>query len=133
MPGIYKIGFTDRSPMNRIEELSKSTSVPISFDILASIEVENAEQVERQIHFMLDAYRINGSREFFKCDTDRIIEAFYSFSSLVMEYEELIYERWREEARKRSELMEWILFSDLVDQPESWQGDRWLERQSMVA
>lgn len=65
MPNIYKIGFTDRSPLQRAEELSNSTSVPTDFNIVFYIECEEPSSVEREIHEELDQYRLNRKREFF--------------------------------------------------------------------
>lgn len=67
MPGICKIGFTDRSPSQRCKELSASTSVPEWFNIEFYVEVEGAQAVERQIHAALDSVRVNEGREFFSC------------------------------------------------------------------
>lgn len=66
LPGIYKIGKTDRSPTQRCWELSSSTSIPEPFDILFYVEVENALMVERQIHSAFDDVRVSHNREFFR-------------------------------------------------------------------
>lgn len=66
MPGIYKIGFTDRSPMNRVNELSSSTSIPTSFEIVAYGEVENAQSIENELHKQFNEFRISSNREFFR-------------------------------------------------------------------
>lgn len=74
MPGICKIGKTDRAPSQRCKELSDSTSAPVPFDIQFYVEVQNPLMVERQIHIALDSVRVNQSREFFSCTP---AEAYY--------------------------------------------------------
>lgn len=66
MPGIYKVGCTERSPHARAEELSKPTGVPSPFKVLAYIEVNDFQVVERDVHKWLAEYRISESREFFE-------------------------------------------------------------------
>lgn len=66
MPGLYKIGQTERAPSYRRRELSKSTSAPADFEILLFAEVEEPLQTERFVHERLAEYRLNASREFFK-------------------------------------------------------------------
>lgn len=67
MPGLYKIGMTERSPSMRCWELSSSTAAPLEFDIEFYAEVANVLMVERQLHAALDRYRVNPGREFFRC------------------------------------------------------------------
>ena len=64
MPGIYKVGKTDRAPSQRCFELSNSTSVPEPFFILFYVEVDNALQTERELHRDLDDFRVSPNREF---------------------------------------------------------------------
>lgn len=66
MPGIYKIGMTERAPSQRCEELSSSTSAPLPFDLLFYGEVEDPLRVERQIHSEFYLERVNDYREFFR-------------------------------------------------------------------
>lgn len=73
-PGIYKIGFTERSPSLRCKELSASTAAPSPFVLCAYYELEDARTVERDLHFILDEYRINESREFFQVSLYTIAE-----------------------------------------------------------
>lgn len=67
MPGIYKVGKTDRAPSQRCFELSNSTSVPEPFSILFYVEVDNALQTERALHRDLEVCRVSLNREFFQC------------------------------------------------------------------
>jgi hypothetical protein len=73
MPNIYKIGYTDRSPMQRADELSRSTSVPTNFEVVAYGEVDDAQSVEREFHEIYADYRISSNREFFKLPVDLLI------------------------------------------------------------
>lgn len=65
MPGIYKVGMTERSPLQRCDELSNSTSSPLPFELLCFGQVTNARAAEAEIHSGLSASRVNQSREFF--------------------------------------------------------------------
>jgi ribosomal protein L25 (general stress protein Ctc) len=73
MPGIYKIGYTDRAPSQRADELSRSTSVPMAFEVVVYGEVDEAQSVERDFHEMYQEYRLSGNREFFRFSLDQLI------------------------------------------------------------
>lgn len=66
MPGIYKLGCTERSPHTRCEELGKSSGVPWPFRVLCYIEVDNFQSVERDLHKWLGDSRVSPDREFFE-------------------------------------------------------------------
>jgi hypothetical protein len=73
---VYKIGYTQREPQKRIDELGDA-SVPFKFDIHIIIESDDILKLERAIHDELDDYRvnkINRRKEFFRCNLDKIIE-----------------------------------------------------------
>lgn len=78
MPGIYKVGFTERSPSLRCRELSSSTSVPDDFELVCYAEYEEAHAKEQEIHRALADARVNRGREFFECDlkiiTDLVVD-----------------------------------------------------------
>lgn len=65
MPGLVKIGFTHKHPLARMEELTKATSCPSPFRMLAYFDTATPREVERAIHQDLDEYRTNPCREFF--------------------------------------------------------------------
>lgn len=71
MPGIIKIGRTDRSPRQRAEELSRSTGVPTPFEVIAYAEVKNPAEVERIAHDFWSDDRVSNSREFFRVEPYR--------------------------------------------------------------
>lgn len=66
MPGIFKIGMTERAPSQRCAELSSATAAPLPFSLLFYGEVENPQSVEREIHAQFDLERISPNREFFR-------------------------------------------------------------------
>tara|TARA_B100000767_G_C19451730_1_gene404332 strand:- start:149 stop:568 length:420 start_codon:yes stop_codon:yes gene_type:complete len=65
MPGLVKIGFTDRDPVTRSKELSSHTGVPGKFKIEKSWEVLGASVIEGAIFKELASVWVEG-REFFK-------------------------------------------------------------------
>lgn len=66
MPGLVKIGRTNRDPEIRLKELNKPTSVATPFVIEFTIKTQNAKITEKLIHDKLIKYRVNKKREFFK-------------------------------------------------------------------
>ena len=73
MPGLVKIGFTNRDDANRrIAELY-STGVPVPFTLEFACRVPNAEEVERALHIAFAPHRINPKREFFRIEADQAI------------------------------------------------------------
>ena len=75
MPGLLKIGMTDRTPQQRLAEANKSDTwrPPTNFAIEFAKKVKNALQKEKTIHKLLEEYneRVNRSREFFKIDVKK--------------------------------------------------------------
>lgn len=96
MPGVYKVGYTERSPHARLEELSKSTSVPGNFDLICYAEYENPRDREQEIHSQLAKFRVTPDREFFKCDliriTDLIMDEELAYSLCDHQKEAFLYE-----------------------------------------
>lgn len=70
MPGLIKIGFTDKTPQKRVEGLNKSTGVPMDFDIEWAFPCFNAIRLEKEIHDYFDGYRLRKNREFFRIDIE---------------------------------------------------------------
>lgn len=105
MPGIYKIGHTLRHPKERMAELARATACPTPFLLVAYFGCVNPEAVEREIHSVLAAYRVNDAREFFAvsptdllgvcCDHCDPMDAFYEDD---LKFESYLYES--EEERK---------------------------------
>ena len=64
-----KIGFTNRDPKNRIDELD-TTGVPTPFELVYEVLVWDAESLEKKIHSELGRCRVRNSREFFEISQD---------------------------------------------------------------
>ncbi len=75
MPGVYKVGATERSPHQRAAELSRGTGVPHEYDVAFYGEVAKPMQWEREVHGRLERYRVSLAREFFKAPLLEIIKA----------------------------------------------------------
>lgn len=86
MPGLAKIGYTDRSPIERAGELSRNTGIPTNFEVHAwwQIEGDESRAIEQRIHQHLHEHRYNKDREFF------------SLSAIIAQAKiELLLENWR--------------------------------------
>jgi hypothetical protein len=66
MPGLIKVGMTRGNPEERAIQLSAATAAPKPFDVFAALPVGNPRAAEAQAHGVLDEYRVNGRREFFR-------------------------------------------------------------------
>lgn len=77
MPGICKVGCTERSPHERAHELSQGSGVPYAFEVLCFIEIRNFQAVERHLHEVLSDYRISSGREFFNCDLTWLVSLMF--------------------------------------------------------
>jgi hypothetical protein len=64
-PGMFKVGYTERSPMGRAEELTRSTAAPLPLTVVCYAEFCNARAAEQRIHKELARKRVNERREFF--------------------------------------------------------------------
>lgn len=85
MPGVYKIGMTDRAPSQRAYELSGATAAPTPFSLLCFGEVNDAQRIERELHAEFSAARVSKNREFFRVDYREIYDVFRSYSSALAE------------------------------------------------
>lgn len=75
MPGLVKIGRTARDPSLRAAELGRHTGVPHPFRLVGAIWTDDAKATEKAVHARLGAARVNGRREFFRCDPDEAVSA----------------------------------------------------------
>lgn len=75
MPGVVKIGRTERDPNERISELSSATGVPAPFVLEYSVSVPDLEMAEKEIHVALSGNRVDDNREFFKVSVEQAKEA----------------------------------------------------------
>jgi hypothetical protein len=83
MPGIYKVGCTERPPHTRAEELSRASGVARRFKVVCYGECEHCARVEGEIHTRLAACRVSGNREFFGGDLSEIVAAVKSHHRLL--------------------------------------------------
>ncbi len=74
MPGLFKIGFSEKHPEIRAMELSKATGCPTPFEVMFYFGCKNPMMIERYLHDSLDAYRVNQRREFFELEEMQIHE-----------------------------------------------------------
>ena len=78
---IYKIGFTERLPYERMDELY-TTGVLFPFKLEFAKEMEFSHKIETKIHRILYDFRINKSREFFRISIDIIRGIFGNFKGV---------------------------------------------------
>jgi|GEM_PF-6437445 len=81
MPGLIKIGITNRSVKERVDELSAATGVPKPFDIEYYCLSGDIEEIERRIHEHFASSRVLG-REFFSTTVERAIEVIDSLAKI---------------------------------------------------
>ena len=74
MPGIVKIGMTDRPDVQRRMGDLYTTGVPLPFDCVIAREIKDGEaaEIERALHTAFGPNRINPSREFFQVEPEQI-------------------------------------------------------------
>ena len=71
MPGLVKIGKTKADdPQFRMDQLY-NTSVPVPFECVLAVRVEDPDAVETALHKAFDPDRVNPRREFFKIDAEQ--------------------------------------------------------------
>ena len=70
LPGLVKIGRTDRTVGDRVRELSSHTGVPTEFQIFREFRVRDSVTAERAVHVRLKDYRVSENREFFTIEPE---------------------------------------------------------------
>lgn len=80
MPEIVKIGYTDRSLIDRCNELY-TTGVPVAFEIFAYAITPNYKEFEQAIHQALASKRVNPQREFFLISPQNAFNTFVNHSA----------------------------------------------------
>jgi hypothetical protein len=79
MPGIVKIGKTNKEDvMDRVDDLFE-TGVPAPFDCAYACEVRNNNHVEKELHAHFAKYRVSPRREFFWLKTRTAIKALKAY------------------------------------------------------
>lgn len=73
MPGIVKIGRTNRSVVARSEELW-TTGVPAPFEVHCEVKFPDCHLAEAIAHREFEEFRFSKSREFFSVDPEEVLE-----------------------------------------------------------
>jgi hypothetical protein len=74
MPGLIKIGMTERNPEERLAEanLPDTFKPPLPYVIEIQKKVNNCKEIEKKIHAVLSDKRVNPHREFFKITIEEL-------------------------------------------------------------
>lgn len=72
MPGLVKIGYTERLLDERLQEANASTWVPQPFSIELAKFVKEPNAKEQIIHRIFGSQRVNPKREFFRVDLEQV-------------------------------------------------------------
>jgi hypothetical protein len=73
MPGLVKIGYTDRPVEHRLEEANAPhTWIPTPFVIECAKYVKDANAREQLLHKLLNVQRVSPRREFFRVDLEHV-------------------------------------------------------------
>ena len=75
MPGLVKIGCTERSPYSRVKQLF-TTSVPEPFVLMAYISCKAPRQMEAKIHKHFEKVSVSPNREFFRVSEEKVVAYF---------------------------------------------------------
>lgn len=78
MPGILKIGMTERSPEERLSEANAADTwrPPSPYYIVCSKKVNNPKEKEKKNHAFLKEERVQTNREFFRISVDKVVLLF---------------------------------------------------------
>src|ERR1700731_1343772 len=76
IPGLVKIGKTERDPRERARELSQATGVATPFEVAYTAAFADCDVAERSMHAVLEhnGFRLAGNREFFEVPLPRAID-----------------------------------------------------------
>ena len=75
MPGLVKIGFTERDDIDqRVKELSSGSGVPKPFILEASFASTSPRDDEQRIHKEMVEYRLSSQREFFQVSLQESVQ-----------------------------------------------------------
>ena len=75
MPQMLKVGYTKNDPEERAIQLSKSTGVPMPFEVIYTYSCFNGERIEKEVHKILKQKRVRGEREFFYATLEEVKQA----------------------------------------------------------
>ena len=112
MPGILKVGMTERTPELRLNEANNSGTWTLpSYKIVIAKKVLNPKQKELTLHILLSQYtqRIHPKREFFRVSQEEVKTFFDLIDGELwvdtLEKEEEEYEEYEEDEKKKSRNM----------------------------
>lgn len=122
MPGMLKIGYTERSPKERLEEANlASTWIPLDFSIEFAKQVKDPNKKEQTIHAILAEKRVNPKREFFRVTREEVKLLFELADGAWWDPEEIdVDNRVLGDEVIRMFLDKHIYPSNLGDPPVSW-------------
>ena len=63
---LLKIGMTTRNIVKRVNEINSATGVLYPYSARKVYKVKDSRRVEKDVHVLLDKYRVRADREFFK-------------------------------------------------------------------
>ena len=112
MPGILKVGMTERTPELRLNEANNSGTWTLpSYKIVIAKKVLNPKQKELTLHILLSQYtqRIHPKREFFRVSQEEVKTFFDLIDGELWvetsEKENEEYEEYEEDEKKKSRNM----------------------------
>lgn len=73
MPGLAKVGQSEKHPASRATELSNHTGIPTPFGVAFYIEVTNRVEAEQRVHSALKGCRVSSQREFFRTSPEEVL------------------------------------------------------------
>jgi predicted RNase H-like HicB family nuclease len=113
MPGIVKVGFSMKDPLDRADELAH-TGIPSPYLVHYDVLIEDPESVEQAAHIGLSNVRVNQRREWFQCSAREAVQAIRQIIGSRARLENFI----RDDARPTETLKE---FRDLAKgSPIAW-------------
>lgn len=99
-PGIVKIGMTERTPQERLQEINRGTGVIFPWTLVEAFPCRSPRSVEQLVHLELGKYRVNSQKEGFSVFPNQAKEAILR---IIKEYgAELNHtpEHWKQTAKK---------------------------------
>lgn len=85
LPDVFKIGLSKGTAKTRARQLSRSAAIPTNFEVKHEFPVKNVVTAERRVHLLLDAHRVNPSKEFFRLDLQFALETCQAIVDYEME------------------------------------------------
>lgn len=71
---LLKIGMTTRNVLKRCQEINSATGVVFPYSPRKVFRVNDSKEAEKNVHGILEEYRVRADREFFRCDYSRACE-----------------------------------------------------------